>query len=77
MIEHQAGVREQRYRSSAVVPFWFYKAGTTDVLIHGYVCVWAEGAPPQDYLGGERLGFTSGGCYVGERASPKTINMEQ
>lgn len=31
--------------------------------------MWAEGAPPQDYLEGERLSFASGGCYVGESFS--------
>lgn len=53
----------------AVVTLCFFKAGTTDILFHWYVCVWAEGAPPQDYLEGERLRFTSGGCYVGESFS--------
>lgn len=46
----------------------FFKAGTTDILFLRYVCVWADGAPPQDYLEGERLRF-SGGCYVGESFS--------
>lgn len=39
------------------------------MLIHWDVCVWAGGAPPQDYLGRERLRFTRGGCYVGESFS--------
>lgn len=70
VIEHHTSVQEQAYCSSCWCDsLCFSKTGTTDILFHWYVCVWAEGAPPQDYLEGERLRFTSGGCYVGESFS--------